>query len=38
VTVVEGALRRRDAVITSNPTHIRGIADAIRRRVEIVTV
>ena len=32
VTVVQGAVRRRDAVITSNPTHIRAIADAARFR------
>ena len=28
VTVVEGAVRRHDAVVTSNPTHIRKIANA----------
>lgn len=28
VTVVEGAIRRHDAVVTSNDTHIRHIADA----------
>ena len=38
VTVVEGALRRRDAVITSNPTHIRAIADAARVRLHIHTI
>ena len=38
VAVVEGALRRRDAVVTSNPTHIREIADAVRRKIEILTV
>ena len=38
VTVVEGAIRRRDAVVTSNPTHIRMIADAIRSRLTIETV
>ena len=38
VAVVEGALRRRDAVVTSNPTRIREIADAVRRRVEILNV
>ena len=38
VTVVEGALRRGDAVVTSNPTHIRSIADAVRVRLKIDTV
>ena len=28
VTVVEGAIRRHNAVVTSNPTQIRSIADA----------
>lgn len=37
-TVVEGALRRRDAVITSNPTHIAAIADAVGARLVIETV
>ena len=38
VTVVEGAIRRQDAVVTSNPAHIRMIADAIRSRLTIETV
>ena len=38
ITVVEGAIRRQDAVVTSNPTHIRMIADAIRSRLTIETV
>lgn len=38
VTVVEGAIRRHDAVVTSNPTHIRKIADAMRARLTIETV
>lgn len=38
VTVVEGAVRRHDAVVTSNPTHIRKIADATRARLTIETV
>ena len=29
VSVVEGALRRDDAVVTSNVTHIRKVADAV---------
>lgn len=35
VAVVEGAMRRRDAVVTSNPTHIRKIAEAARVRLVI---
>lgn len=35
VTVVEGALRRGDAVVTSNHTHIRAIADAASARLRI---
>ena len=35
VTVVEGAIRRRDAVVTSNESHIRAIADAVRARLRI---
>jgi len=38
VTVVEGAIRRDDAVVTSNPTHIRKIADATRSRLTIGTI
>jgi len=38
VAVVEGALRRHDAVVTSSPTHIRKIADAVRARLTIETV
>lgn len=38
VTVVEGAIRRHDAVVTSNPTHIRKITDATRARVTIETI
>jgi predicted nucleic acid-binding protein len=38
VTVVEGAIRRRDAVVTSNPTHIRKIAAATRVRLTIETI
>ena len=38
VTVVEGAVRRHDAVITSNPTHVRKIADAVRARLTIETI
>jgi hypothetical protein len=29
VAVVEGAIRRVDAVVTSNPTHIKAIANAV---------
>lgn len=35
VTVVEGAIRRRDAVVTSNESHIRSVADAARARLRI---
>lgn len=38
VSVVEGAIRRHDPVVTSNPTHMRSIADAARRRLTIETV
>ena len=35
VTVVEGANRRHDAVVTSNEEHIRHIANAARTRLRI---
>lgn len=35
VTVVEGAIRRRDAIVTSNEDHIRRVADAARARLRI---
>lgn len=38
VTVVEGAIRRRDAVVTSNPTHIAAIAAAAHVRLSIEAV
>ncbi len=38
VTVVEGAIRRHDAIVTSNPTHIRKIADTTRTRLTIEIV
>lgn len=38
VTVVEGAIRRHDAVVTSNGEHIRHIADAARVRLRIERV
>jgi hypothetical protein len=38
VAVVEGALRRGDAVITSNLSHLAGIASAARRRLRIESV
>ncbi len=38
VTVVEGAIRRDDAVVTSNETHIRRIAAAARVRLRIAAV
>jgi hypothetical protein len=38
VTVVEGALRRHDAIITSDAPYIRAIADAVRARLRIEPV
>jgi len=38
VSVVEGAIRRRHAVVTSNHAHIHRIADAARTRLEIHSV
>jgi hypothetical protein len=38
VTVVEGAARRGDAVVTSNEDHIRDIASAVRVRLRIAGV
>lgn len=38
VTVVEGAIRRSDAVVTSNPTHIQMIADTVKVRIQITTI
>lgn len=38
VTVVEGAVRRRDAIVTSNHTHVRKIADAARAKLTIERV
>ena len=35
VTVVEGAIRRRDAIVTSNEDHLRRVADAARVRLRI---
>lgn len=35
ITVVEGAARRRDAVVTSNDAHIRAIAEAAGTRLHI---
>jgi hypothetical protein len=38
VTVVEGAARRGDAVVTSNEDHIRLVASATRSRTRIHTI
>lgn len=38
VTVVEGASRRGDAIVTSDSAHIARIADALRRRLRIEVV
>lgn len=35
VAVVEGALRRNDAVVTSNRSHIAQVANAMNRHIEI---
>ena len=34
-TVVEGALRRHDTVVTSDPDDLKAIAGAVGRRVEV---
>jgi hypothetical protein len=38
VSVVEGAVRRGDAVVTSNTTHIRMVADATGTRLRIESI
>ena len=38
VAVVEGAIRRSDGVVTSNPTRISMVADAVNERIRIETV
>jgi hypothetical protein len=38
VAVVEGAIRRSDAIVTSNPTHMRAIAAAARTRIHIESI
>jgi hypothetical protein len=38
VTVVEGAIRRADAVVTSDEDHIRRIAEAVEARLQIARV
>lgn len=38
VTVVEGAIRRGDGIVTSNHTHIGAIADASRAKLTIERV
>ena len=35
VAVAEGAMRRNDAVVTSNRAHIEQVADSVRRSVPI---
>jgi predicted nucleic acid-binding protein len=35
VAVAEGAMRRNDAVVTSNRTHIEQVADAVNERMTI---
>lgn len=38
VAVVEGAMRRGDAIVTSNRSHIEKIASARRKRIRIIDV
>lgn len=38
LAVAEGAMRRQDAVVTSNRAHIEQVADAVARRLKIHTV
>jgi hypothetical protein len=38
VTVVEGAIRRHDGVVTSNEEHIRHIDDAAGVRLQIEAI
>ena len=38
LAVVEGALRRRDAIVTSDPGDIQRVATAIRERIAIETL
>jgi hypothetical protein len=38
VSVIEGAIRRLHAVVTSNPVHMRTIADAARVKIELHVV
>jgi len=38
VSVVEGAARRGDAVVTSNMTHIRMVADTVGARMRIESI
>ncbi len=35
VAVAEGAIRRHDAVVTSNRAHIEQVADSVRRSIPI---
>jgi hypothetical protein len=35
VTVVEGALRRHDIVVSSDPDDLEAIADSVNRRLEV---
>jgi hypothetical protein len=38
ISVVEGAVRHGDAIVTSNATHIRTIADAAGARLRIESI
>jgi hypothetical protein len=37
-TVVEGALRRQDTVVTSNRTHLEALADGVSRRLAVIDI
>lgn len=36
--VAEGALRRRDAVVSGNADHLRALADGVNRKLELISV
>jgi hypothetical protein len=38
VAVTEGAIRRGDAVVTSNVTHIRKVAEAVRAELRVESI
>jgi hypothetical protein len=36
-SVVEGALRRGDSVVTSNPTHLAALADGVHKKIDLIS-